>query len=114
MIVDIISCIFIGIGLFFVITGSLGILRMPNFFCRLHPAGVTDAAGAPMILIGLMIKSGFTILSLKMFILMVLIIITSPTACYALAKAAFWDRANAKEGKHLSSADEKGKDAKKP
>ena len=87
---DIIAYIVIGLGVFFTLTGSVGMLRFKDFFSRLHPAGITDSAGVPLVLLGLMIKAGFTLLSLKLLILMFLVIITSPTACHALAKAAFY------------------------
>lgn len=76
-------------GAFFVLTGALGMLRMPDFFSRLHPAGVTDSLGIPCVLIGLMIHTGLTLVSGKLLLLMLFLLLTSPTACHALAKAAF-------------------------
>lgn len=81
--------ILILLGAFFVLTGALGVLRMPDFFSRLHPAGVTDSLGVPCILIGLICHSGLTLISGKLFLLMLFLLLTSPTACHALAKAAF-------------------------
>ena len=75
-------------GAFFTVTGAVGILRMPDFFTRLHPAGIKDALGLPLIAIGLMCVSGATLTSLKIFFLVVFILLTSPTACQALARAA--------------------------
>lgn len=84
-----ISWILIFLGAFLTLSGSLGVLRFKDFFARLHPAGVTDSLGAPLILAGLMIQSGFSIITLKLFLLMLFILLTSPTACHALAKAAY-------------------------
>ena len=84
-----IGFIFVFSGLFFVLTGSVGILRFKGFFARLHPAGVVDSLGAPMVLLGLVFIEGFTLVSLKLAILVVILLLTTPTACHALAKAAY-------------------------
>lgn len=86
---EIISWAFIFLGCFLILSGSLGILRFPDFFSRLHPAGVTDSLGAPMLLIGLIIHEGLTMTSLKIGVLILIILVTSSTACHALAKAAY-------------------------
>jgi len=54
-------------GLFFVLAGTLGVLRLPDFYTRLHAAGMTDTLGAELVLLGLIIQSGFTQMSLKLF-----------------------------------------------
>jgi len=78
----------ITIGVFLLISGSLGLLRFPDIFTRLHAAGVSDSLGAPLCIIGLMVLEGFTMITLKLFLLLILLLLTSPTACHALAKAA--------------------------
>jgi multicomponent Na+:H+ antiporter subunit G len=84
----IIGMIFMVVGAFFMFTAALGVLRMPDFFTRLHPAGIADALGAPLVLIGIAIQSGFTLFSGKVILLILFLFITSPTACHALAHAA--------------------------
>jgi multicomponent Na+:H+ antiporter subunit G len=83
-----IGMFFIIAGTFFMFTAALGLIRMPDFFTRLHPAGVADSLGAPMVLTGVAILNGLTLFSGKIILLMLFILITSPTACHALAKAA--------------------------
>ena len=63
-------------------------LRMPDFFTRMHAASVIDTLGAGLIIVGLILQSGFTLASLKLVILGLLIFFTSPTASHALANAA--------------------------
>jgi multicomponent Na+:H+ antiporter subunit G len=84
----IIGTIFMVLGAFFMFTAALGVLRMPDFFTRLHPAGIADALGAPLVLIGIAIQSGFSLFSGKIILLILFILITSPTACHALAHSA--------------------------
>lgn len=76
-------------GAFFALTGAVGIIRMPDFFSRLHPAAVTDSLAILCILAGLMLHTGLTLFTGKLFLLMLFLLLTSPSACYALAKAAF-------------------------
>lgn len=76
------------VGAFFVFTGALGIIRMPDFYTRLHAAGVTDSMGVPLILLGIIIKSGFTLFSGKIIFLILFMMITGPAACHAVAKSA--------------------------
>lgn len=77
------------LGAFFALTGALGILRMPNFYARLHPAGVTDSLGVTFVIAGLMVHMGLTLISGKLLLLLLFLLLTSPTACHALARAAF-------------------------
>lgn len=96
--------ILILLGAFFALTGTFGILRMPDFFSRLHPAGVTDSLGVPLVLAGLMLHAGFTLASGKLLLIMLFLLLTSPTACHALAKAAFLSGMSDEEIKRLKEA----------
>jgi len=87
-ILDNISGVFITVGSLSIIVGLLGVYRMPDFYTRLHAASVIDTLGAMLILLGLMIHHGFTMVSLKLFLILIFILITTPTAAHALAKSA--------------------------
>jgi multicomponent Na+:H+ antiporter subunit G len=89
--IDILSFILLSAGGFFMLTGAIGLLRMPSFCTRLHAAGVTDAMGLPLILLGLMLQSGISLVTVKLLLLAIFMLLTSPTACHALAKAASID-----------------------
>lgn len=83
------ACISIIAGLFFVLAGTLGVLRLPDFYTRLHAAGMTDTLGAELILLGLIIQAGFTQMSLKLLLVAFFLLLTSPTATHAIAYAAY-------------------------
>ncbi len=85
----IITGVFLGIGCFFIVVTAIGIVRFPDFYSRLHPAGKTDTVGQAFVLIGLMIYEGFSLISIKLMIIVVFIFIASPIATHALAQAAF-------------------------
>jgi multicomponent Na+:H+ antiporter subunit G len=80
---------FIAAGSIFVLIGGLGLLRLPDFYTRIHAAGITDTMGAWLILIGLMFHSGWTLVTVKLVMLLFFLAATSPLASHALAKAAF-------------------------
>mgnify|MGYP002621728663 CR=1 FL=1 len=84
-----------GIAYFFVITGAIaivigliGVYRMPDFFTRLHAASVVDTLGTMFITLGLILYSGINLVSVKLMLIMLFILITTPAAAHALAKSA--------------------------
>jgi multicomponent Na+:H+ antiporter subunit G len=80
------ACLVAG-GLFCVV-GGVGLIRMPDFYTRMHAASVIDTLGAGLILCGLIIQAGLTLISVKLLMIGLLIFFASPTASHALAKAA--------------------------
>jgi len=75
-------------GGFFCIVGSLGLLRMPDFYTRMHAASVIDTLGAGLILAGLMMQAGLTLVTVKLLMVGLLLFFASPTATHAIARAA--------------------------
>jgi multicomponent Na+:H+ antiporter subunit G len=88
-VVDAISWAALAGGAFFCVVGTLGLVRMPDFYTRMHAASVTDTLGAGLILAGLMLQAGLTLVMAKLVMLGLLIFFTSPAATHALARAAF-------------------------
>ena len=86
--IDLLSWFLILLGGAFGIIGGIGLLRLPDFFSRIHAASITDSMCAPCIIAGLMVQSGFTLVTVKLAFLVVFLFLTSPTASHALAKAA--------------------------
>ena len=72
----------------FCVVGGVGLLRMPDFYTRVHAASVSETLGVGLMLLGLMIEAGFTLVSVKLAIIGMLVFFTSPAATNALAKAA--------------------------
>ncbi|MCZ6803956.1 MAG: monovalent cation/H(+) antiporter subunit G [Proteobacteria bacterium] len=88
--INIISGFFIITGSVVIIIGLLGVFRMPDFFTRLHAASIIDTMGTIFIVVGLMLYSGMNLVSLKLLLIMVFILITTPAAAHALAKSALY------------------------
>jgi multicomponent Na+:H+ antiporter subunit G len=76
------------LGVLGMLVAALGMLRMPDFFTRLHPAGIKDSFGLPLVVLGLAMQAGLTLASAKLWLLLLFTLFTSPVACHALARAA--------------------------
>ena len=76
-------------GLFFVLAGSVGVIRLPDFYTRLHAAGMTDTLGAELILIALMLQADGWQMVAKLALVGFFLFVTSPTATHAVAHAAW-------------------------
>tara|TARA_B100001013_G_C24596129_1_gene436815 strand:- start:272 stop:577 length:306 start_codon:yes stop_codon:yes gene_type:complete len=87
-IINLVSSLFITIGALSIIVGLLGVYRMPDFYTRLHAASIIDTLGTMLILFGLILYYGLNIVSLKLLLILIFILITTPTAAHALAKSA--------------------------
>jgi multicomponent Na+:H+ antiporter subunit G len=90
---DIIVIFFIVLGLFFFLGGAVGIIRMPGFYCRLHPAGKLDTLGIFAMVTGLAIYNlhhfsfEAVLLSIKMFLIVFFVFLSSPTATHSIVDA---------------------------
>ena len=95
-------CLMLG-GLFCII-GGIGLLRLPDFYCRTHGATITDTLGAGLILLGLLFQSvhylfdaqgnwqtDAWLIPVKLLFVGAFILCTSPTSGHALVKAAHAD-----------------------
>ena len=73
LLADIVSwtCLFAGSAL--ALIGGLGLLRLPDVFARMHGAGMVDTLGLALILLGLMFQAGFTLITVKLILIMVFI-----------------------------------------
>lgn len=75
----------------FGIIGGIGLIRFPDFYARLHGAGVTDTLCVTCIVFGLVLQSGLSLLSLKLLLILLFLLFTAPTATHAVARAAMVD-----------------------
>jgi multicomponent Na+:H+ antiporter subunit G len=85
-------------GTFFFLVGVIGLLRMPDVFTRMHATTKCDTMGAGLIFLGLILWKGFTLVSLVVFLVLLFLWITNPTAAHYIAKGAY-ESLNAKDQK---------------
>lgn len=75
-------------GLFFSVAAGVGVLRLPDFYTRLHAQSKCDALGAALLLLGAAVHVGATLVAVKVVLVAVFIALTSPLAAHALGRAA--------------------------
>lgn len=85
---DIASWFFLVAGALLAVIGGIGMLRLPDFFTRMHAASVTDTGGMLLILLGLALQAGWSLVTAKLALIALFLLFTSPTATHALANAA--------------------------
>lgn len=88
LLVDILSWALIVAGGAFLIVGGIGMLRLPDLFTRMHAAGVVETAGSGLMMIGLILQAGFTLVTAKLILILVFVLYTSPVSTHALAQSA--------------------------
>jgi multicomponent Na+:H+ antiporter subunit G len=104
--VEVLSWIMILSGSAFVIIGGIGLLRLPDFYTRIHAAGITDTLGSWLILFGLMLHEGWTLGAAKLGMLLFFMLATGPLASHALAKSAFLRGLDPLQGRELVDRNE--------
>lgn len=75
-------------GLFFFLTGTVGLLRFPDVYTRLHATGKCDTLAAQLMLVGIALAHGFNLVSFKMILILAFIMLANPTATHAIIRAA--------------------------
>ena len=83
-------------GLFFMLVGTFGVLRMPDVYTRLHAAGMTDTMGAGLLLLGMAFQTiidmmhgetSYWLVLVRLVFVYAFLLFTSPIATHALARA---------------------------
>ena len=87
-VVEILSWILLLGGAVFLLIGAIGVLRFPDFYTRLHAVSVCDTLGAGLVLIGLMLQGGLSLVTVKLLLIFYFMMFSGPTAVHALAQAA--------------------------
>ena len=88
IVIDVLSGVFLLGGSLVVVAGGIGVLRLPDVYTRLHAAGVTDTLGALLLLSGLALQAGWSLVTVKLIMILLLLWLTSPVSSHALARAA--------------------------
>jgi len=83
-----IGFILIVIGLGFIASGIVGLIRFRNFYTKIHASGVIECCGIPFCLVGLsFLQSDFSS-AFKLIIITIGILLLSPVSMHALARAS--------------------------
>jgi len=85
---DVAGWLFIVGGGVFLVIGALGLNRMPDVFTRMHATSVSDTFGAALMLFGMMVQAGISLVGAKLLFILLFLLFTAPVATHALARAA--------------------------
>jgi multicomponent Na+:H+ antiporter subunit G len=105
LLLDVLSFVLLSAGGFFVVVGSLGLVRMPDFFTRIHAASITDTLGAGLLLLGLLLQTTDPLGAVKLVLILAFLVLTGPTATHALAKSALHGGLSPDTGDDVRSAE---------
>ena len=88
LILDIASILCFLVGTAALFTGSLGLLRLPDVYSRIHAAGIIDTAAVGFIVLGMMLQAGLSLTSAKLALIIFFLFFTSPISGHAIAMMA--------------------------
>lgn len=88
IVLDILSWVLLMSGAFFGLSGAIGAVRFPDFYTRIHASSVGDTLCAGLIILGLILQAGFTLITVKLIFIWAFLWYTSPAASHALVRAA--------------------------
>lgn len=88
IVVDWLSGLLLLAGGFFVVVAGIGVIRMPDLYTRIHAASVAETLGTILIILGLILITGWSLASFKLFAVMLFLLFTGPVAAYAMANTA--------------------------
>ena len=94
--IDVLSWICLLAGSAFVVIGALGLVRMPDLYTRMHATSVIDTLGAGLLILGMILQAGFTLISFKLLVALGLLFFIGPVTAYALAQAALHENVKPK------------------
>lgn len=102
---DVLSWALFLVGGALVLVGAIGVIRFPDFYTRLHAAGVTDTMGADLIIVAMMLQAPNFITVVKLALILVFLVLTSPVSTHAIAHAAWVGGFRPRVGTDLHYAD---------
>ena len=110
LIIDIASWALILLGSFFTVVGTVGLVRMPEVYTRMHAASVTDTLGVGFLILGMGLQAGLSLVTLKLLFLLALFFFTGPVVTHALAQACLHEKvapmlAEDRRGRDRAAAD---------
>lgn len=89
MILDALAVLLLAAGLFFHGVAALGVLRMPDFYTRLHAVSKAETLGVLLTLAAVALWAGVSLTSVKIVFVAVFLFLANPTSTHAIGRAAF-------------------------
>ena len=106
------SWAFVLMGSFFIITGTIGFLRMKDFFVKLHAIKIANCYGLTFILIGIAIRYYFEISLIKLSIIIILNLLINITCLHLIGRRAYIDNIDVNFKKRKDDRDKEDKEGR--
>jgi len=87
--VKIIASIFLLVGFFFILIAAIGVMRLPDFYTRLHASGKSETLGIILCFTGLAIYEGFNLTSVKHLMIIAFILLANPIGTHIICREAY-------------------------
>ncbi len=85
---DLVTIVLLTVGTTFFAAGSIGVLRFPDVFTRLHALTKADNLGLGFIVVALALRADSWIVAAKLLLIWVLVLVAGATSCHLVAEAA--------------------------
>ena len=85
---ELIATILLLIGFFFIAISAIGVIRLPDFYSRLHSSGIGETLGLMISFLGLAVFEGLNLMTIKLFIVFLLVFLANPIGTHILGQAA--------------------------
>ena len=86
---EMVAALLMGLGLIFLVGSMIGMLRLPDFYSRVHASGNSETLGTMLVFLGLAVYNGVSITSAKLLIILMFIFVGNPIGSHILTKAAY-------------------------
>lgn len=86
---DGLALVLVAVGAFFLLVGSIGVVRLPDFYTRLHAVGKSDTLGLVLVILGIVVHEGPSLTGVKLVAVVVFVALTNPVGSHALVRSAY-------------------------
>lgn len=87
---DVLALILVTAGAFFLLVGSIGVVRLPDFYTRTHAVGKSDTLGLVLVILGIAVHEGPSLTFAKLVAVVVFVALTNPVGTHALVRSAYF------------------------
>jgi multicomponent Na+:H+ antiporter subunit G len=85
---DLLTGLFFFLGSLSIIIGACGLIKLPDVFSRIHAAGMIDTGGTAFFVLGMIMQSGWSLITIKLLLIGIFIFFTSPVTSHVTANLA--------------------------
>lgn len=88
LVLDILTVFFVSMGAFFFLAGTIGLLRFPDIYCRLHAITKADNLGLGLLVVGMALQANTWNGRLQLFATWLLVLSAASVVCHLLARSS--------------------------